>query len=99
MKYKIKEPLKARLNELGVTTDIELNILRERVLSTVSARQAQLNALNSQIDTLTRERDELVAEITSANITINKLLEVDTDPVEEPIKEPVEEPVKTDQVK
>lgn len=73
----LKSELISTLNQLGVT-ETELETLRSRMLSAVTALEAQVNALNSQIATLTSQRDASLAELQQANITVNKLIESNT---------------------
>lgn len=73
----LKSELLSTLNQLGIT-ETELETLRSRMLSAVTALEAQVNALNSQIATLTFQRDAALAELQQANITVNKLIESNT---------------------
>lgn len=58
---------------LGVT-EPELELLRSRMLSAVTGLQAQLNALDAQIATLTAQREAFYVELQQANITVGKLI-------------------------
>jgi hypothetical protein len=92
-RIEIKAQLKAALLELGATAP-EMELLRERVLSTVAGRKAALNALEAQIATLEMQRQALLKELFVAQQTIDKLLFEEEVP-DEPVPT---EPVPTDPV-
>lgn len=71
----LKPELLTALVTLGVT-EPELELLRGRMLSAVTGLQAQLNALDMQIATLQAQRTAVVAELTQANVTVGKLIDM-----------------------
>lgn len=71
----LKPELLAVLQALGVT-EVELELLRGRMLGAVTGLQAQLNALDMQITTLQSQRDAVLVELAQANSTVGKLVEM-----------------------
>lgn len=70
----LKPELLAALAKLGVSPE-ETAMLGEKMLSAVTSREAQLNALDAQIRTLSAQRDVVAAELETANATVGKLLD------------------------
>ena len=69
----LRPELLQTLTNLGVTAP-ELDLLRERMLSSVTSLQAQLTALDAQIGNLQAQRASVDAELTQANYTVGKLI-------------------------
>jgi hypothetical protein len=84
----LKPELLATLTSLGIT-EAELPILFDRMMSLVTSREANINALSAQIDTLTAQKAELEIQLASSQIIAAKLLDPVTEPaiMEEPITE------------
>jgi CII-binding regulator of phage lambda lysogenization HflD len=70
----LKPELQTVLTNLGITPD-ELNTLESRMMFSVTTLQAQLSALNAQIETLTNQRQSVEQELNAANITVLKLID------------------------
>jgi uncharacterized coiled-coil DUF342 family protein len=80
----LKPELQYAMVALGVTAT-ELETLARRMTFSVSSLEAQLNALNAQIDQLTLQRDAILAELQAGQVTMNKL--VNPVPPSEPVPE------------
>lgn len=72
----LKPLLLQTMTELGITPE-ELDMLRGRMLSSVTSLQAGITSLDAQISTLQRQRDELANELNAASYTVSKLIELD----------------------
>jgi len=72
----LKPLLLQTMTELGITPE-ELDMLRGRMLSSVTSLQAGIISLDAQISTLQRQRDELANELNAASYTVSKLIELD----------------------
>ena len=70
----LKPQLLTTLTNLGIT-EAELPILSDRMLSLVSSLEAQIDALNAQIATLTAQRDAVRKELVAALVTASKLVD------------------------
>jgi hypothetical protein len=70
----LKPQLLTTLTNLGIT-EAELPILSDRMLSLVSSLEAQIDALNAQISTLTGQRDAVRQELAAALVTASKLVD------------------------
>ena len=70
----LKPELLATLTGLGVT-GAELDTLKARMMFTVTSLQAQVNALDAQIATLTAQRDAVRQELAAALVTASKLVD------------------------
>jgi hypothetical protein len=93
----LKPLLLQTMTDLGVTPD-ELVLLQGRMLSAVSSLQANLVALDAQISTLQRQREEVAAELGQASTTVMKLVDPDPEPLPEVPVEPTPEPTPEPQV-
>lgn len=80
----LKPELLQVMADLGVT-EPELETLRSRMMSAVTGLTAQLNALNSQIETLSAQRDALKEELSKANITVDKLIDTSSASADQPV--------------
>lgn len=69
----LKPELLQTMTNLGVTPD-ELDLLRSRMLSAVTSLQAQIYALNAQIETLTEAKAAVIQQLAQANTTVSKLV-------------------------
>lgn len=65
--------LLATLTSLGLS-EAEVSLLESRMMSAVTSLEAQLNALNAQISTLSVQRDAIAEELAVAQVTVAKLL-------------------------
>ena len=70
----LKPELLATMFALGVT-ETELDTLKARMLFSVTSLQAQVNALDAQIATLTAQRDAVRQELAAALVTASKLVD------------------------
>jgi hypothetical protein len=70
----LKPELLATITALGVT-EAELDTLRARMLFSVTSLEAQVNALDAQIATLTGQRDAARQELEAALVTASKLVD------------------------
>lgn len=89
----LKPVLLEAMTALGVTPS-ELTTLKDRMLYSVSQHHAQLAALDTQIASLTAQRDVVVKELSAAQGTALKLVEIPKpEPVvEQPVEPAPEEP-------
>jgi uncharacterized protein YlxW (UPF0749 family) len=71
---RIKSELLATMTTLGVTAP-ELETLKARLMFSVTSLQAQVNALDAQIATLTAQRDAARQELEAALVTASKLVD------------------------
>jgi uncharacterized small protein (DUF1192 family) len=69
----LKPILLDAMTALGVTPN-ELETLKARMLFSVSSHEAQIAALNAQIDTLTAQRNEAQSALAAARLTAAKLI-------------------------
>jgi hypothetical protein len=79
----LKPELLATLTTLGIT-GTELDTLKARMMFTVTSLEAQVNALDAQIATLTAQRDVARQELAAALVTASKLVDPaagETEPV------------------
>ena len=70
----LKPELLTTLTSLGIT-GTELDTLKARMMFTVTSLEAQVNALDAQIATLTAQRDVARQELAVALITASKLVD------------------------
>lgn len=70
----LKPELLATMTALGVTAP-ELDTLKARMLFSVTSLEAQVNALDAQIATLTSQRDAASEELAAALVTASKLVD------------------------
>jgi len=70
----LKPTLLTTMSNLGVTS-AELELLRGRMMGSVSSLQAQIVALESQIAVLESQRQAALTELAQAQITVGKLVE------------------------
>jgi len=66
-------------NLLQVLTDLgvdraELEMLKGRMLSSVSSLQARLTSLDVQLAVLSEQRSQVAKELMEANVTVGKLI-------------------------
>lgn len=69
----LKPELLATMASLGVT-EPELEILKSRMMFSVTSLEAQITALDAQISTLTVQRDAARQELEAALVTASKLV-------------------------
>lgn len=77
----LKPELLTVMESLGIT-EPELETLKSRMMFSVTSLDAQVNALNAQIATLTAQRDAAQQELSAALVTASKL--ADSAPPEPP---------------
>ena len=70
----LKLELLSAMNFLGVTAE-ELETLKWRMMFSVTSLEAQVNALDAQIATLTAQRDAARQELAAALVTASKLVD------------------------
>ena len=70
----LKPELLATLTSLGIT-GTELDTLKARMMFSVTSLEAQVNALDAQIATLTAQRDAARQELAAALVTASKLVD------------------------
>lgn len=70
----LKLELLSAMNFLGVTAE-ELETLKWRMMFSVTSLEAQVNALDAQIATLTAQRDAARQELEAALVTASKLVD------------------------
>ena len=73
MEMNIRPQLLTILTNLGVT-EPELETLKARMMFSVTSLEAQVNALDAQIATLTAQRDAVRQELAAALVTASKLV-------------------------
>jgi phage shock protein A len=78
----LKPELLTTLTNLGIT-EPELETLRSRMMGAVTGLEANLSALNLQIEQLTAQRDAILAELQQAHITVSKLINSEEPPAGE----------------
>lgn len=69
----LKPALLQTMSDLGIT-EAELETLKDRLMFSVTGLQAQLNALEAQITTLSAQRDMVNQELSAALVTVSKLV-------------------------
>jgi hypothetical protein len=70
----LKTELLTTLTNLGIT-EAELPVLYDRMMSLVTNLQASINALTSQIDTLSTQKAELETQLVASQAIAAKLLD------------------------
>jgi uncharacterized small protein (DUF1192 family) len=74
MEMNIRPQLLTILTNLGVT-EPELETLKARMMFSVTSLEAQVDALNAQIATLTAQREAAQQELSVALLTASKLID------------------------
>lgn len=69
----LKPALLQTMSDLGIT-EAELETLKDRLMFSVTSLEAQTNALDAQIATLTAQRDAAQQELSAALLTVSKLV-------------------------
>ena len=77
----LKPELLSALAKLGIT-EVELETLKARMMFSVTSLEAQVNALDAQIATLTAQRDAAQQELSAALVTAAKLADPTPDVVD-----------------
>lgn len=84
----LKPELLTTLTSLGIT-EAELPVLFDRMMSLVTGLEAQINALDAQIATLSAQKVESVTKLAASKVIAVKL--IDSSPESGVLKEPVTE--------